>query len=103
MELTSYTHKPTEVTGVVFDGTLQSAKDIQAWVQSGSGMLPVINPVTGGYSLYIPTLQGTSMLNKGDTLLQLDGNQYWPITPEALAASYTESEASNVEPVPAPA
>lgn len=91
--MSRYEKLPRQFEGRQHDGTLASAQAIQEWVRAQSGLLPVIRPLKNGqYGLYIMTLGGGYPANPGDTVLQEDGNSFYPLSPEALAANYKEVE-----------
>ena len=101
MELTTYTKKPRELSGVTFDGSLSDAQSIQDWVQQSNGLSCALAPDGEGYALYVPSPSGTNYLAKGMTLLQ-DVNDngipiYYPISAEELARNYDEQPSSNTQ------
>jgi len=100
MDITKYRKKPLVASGVKFDGTLPSATDLKNWVESGSGLSAVLQPVgAGAYRLYIPTPSGTFSLEAGGVLLQTGPNTYYPITAEDLATNYDEIGPDDAQPV----
>jgi len=110
MDITTYTKKPRQLSGVYYDGTLSDAQSIQDWVQQTTGLNCVISQLgvpsetepgewVQWYNVYVPSPSGTNILLPGMYLLQ-DMNQagipiYYPISEDELARNYDEKSDSS--------
>lgn len=93
MDVSSFTRKPDQVTGVLFDGTLASALEVVSWVEADSGLkCALARAIDGALGLYIPTPLGTAMLNAGDTLIRDSKGAYWPTRQAVLDADYERNQ-----------
>jgi hypothetical protein len=85
--------KPVVIEAMPFDGTLQSARAVAAWIRDNGGKAFASKPVMAGVShIDIWTLEGTMRADEGDWIIRGVANEFYPCKPDIFEATYEPAE-----------
>lgn len=87
-----YRKRPVVIEAVQFDGSLQSADRISAWVMTETNTPITINTARTleHFELGIPTLEGVMKAVAGDFVIRGVAGEFYPCKPDIFAATYEE-------------
>lgn len=100
MSAKRYQKKPVEISAMLMDGSIESAKDAVAWIVHNGGEAMLREPVvlrqfdeTGGdgrdlYPVQITTLEGPMIASPGDYVIRGLAGEFYPCRADIFAASY---------------
>jgi hypothetical protein len=80
MKIKTYRKKPVLVQAMKYDGSIESAADIQQWC---GGQAVKVGP-----NLEIKTLEGTFRANPGDFIIQGIAGEFYPCKPQIFRETY---------------
>lgn len=88
-----YTKNPVTIDAIQFDGTLQSAGQINQW----SNHKVTINHVGDVTKMVVPTLEGVMTASPGDYIIRGVKGEYYPCKPDVFEVTYKKEAADYKE------
>ena len=86
--MSKFRKKPVVIEAVRYDGTLDGATNIYAWINGKPhGPYYQLENITDGY-MTIKTLEGTMRASPGDWIIKGVKNEFYPCKPDIFEATY---------------
>lgn len=81
----AYCKKPIQIKAAQWDGSLQSAQEIQNWVCDNKASMSYFGGI-----LTIMTLEGAMKVSPGDYVIQGVKGEFYPCKPDVFRETYEE-------------
>lgn len=93
MTVKKFRKKPVVIEAMQFDGSDESAHEIQDWAESCCSFNDLVKAVAckGEDFMLVHTLEGTMRAQPGDWIIRGVQGEFYPCKPDIFAATYEEA------------
>jgi len=90
--MSKYRKKPVVIEAVQFDGTIESANDVLAWMGHSGQKAWRHHSTKPEMGVVIHTLEGNHLASPGDFIIKGVQGEFYPCKPDIFAETYEPAE-----------